>query len=229
MAKRLFSLSLMIILATTTLADSPTTVSVKTIWEFSSQTVGAFTVNTNINGLWLRAGESGNLQFQNLKRSGTFSDGSTWTTMTNNESGVSAYIPNNINLTPTSSNFTSYDVADGNRTRRCAALQTTVKGNFYLALYVNTSNTGEVNLYKVGSEEQSVASASNVAGGATDFTGAGNTATIKYHGEPGLYVLGSKDIGFHLCYMKFVPTYNIQISANSGGSIMKNMASISIT
>lgn len=219
MAKRLFSLSLMIILATTAWADAPTTVSVKTIWEFSSQTVGAFTVNTNINGLWLRAGESGNLQFQNLKRSGTFSDGSTWTTMTNNESGVSAYIPNNINLTPTSLNFTSYDVADGNRTRRCAALQTTVKGNFYLALYVNTSNTGVVNLYKVGSEEQSVASASNVADGATDFTGAGNTATIKYHGEPGLYVLGSKNIGFHLCYMKFVPTYIIKASAGTGGSI----------
>ena len=129
MTKRLFTLAIMSILALSAWAGD-NTVSSTTIWEFSSQTVGDLTENKNINGLWLRASSGGKIQFQNLKRSGTFSDGSTWTTMTNNENGVAAYIAANANLTPTSSYFTSYNVSDGNRVRRCAALETTVRGNF---------------------------------------------------------------------------------------------------
>ena len=89
MIKRFFTLAMMTILAITAWADD-NTVSSTTIWEFSSQTVGDLTENKNINGLWLRASSGGKIQFQNLKRSGTFSDGSTWTTMTNNENGVAA-------------------------------------------------------------------------------------------------------------------------------------------
>lgn len=220
MTKRFFVLSLTMILAVVSAwADNDKVASNQvTVWEFSGQTKDATVESTTLmNGLYIKAKASSSMKYSQVKRSGTFSDGSSWTTTTENASGMALYLACNSNLTPTTSYFSDLTADGTNRTFRSVAFETSIAGKIYAAVYVGSATSGSVNLYKVASEENAVASI-NVA---EDLDATYKTATLEYEAtESGIFVLGSKDANTTLCYMKFVPeTVTAPTISNSDGTI----------
>lgn len=216
--KRFFILSLTMILALSAWADNDKVASNQaTVWEFSGQTKDAtIESTTQMNGLYIKAKTSSGMKYSQVKRSGTFSDGSAWTTTTDNASGIALYLASNSNLTPTTSYFSDLTTDGSNRTFRSVAFETAIAGKIYAAVYVSNATSGSINLYKVASEENVVASI-NVA----EDLSSNKTATLEYEAtEKSIFVFGSKDANTTLCYMKFVPeAVTAPIISNSDGTI----------
>ena len=86
MMKRFFFLSLTMILALSAWGDNDKVSATQTtVWEFSGQTKDATVESTTLtNGLYIKAKASSSMKYSQVKRSGTFSDGSSWTTTTDN-------------------------------------------------------------------------------------------------------------------------------------------------
>lgn len=163
------------------------------VWTFSDETTGeAITSIIERDGLYIRGNGSHSVDFINLKRSGTFSDGSSWSST----QGIRLAASNMF--APADETVADSPCTDADD--RSVAITTSVPGTIYIAFRAEVDNTERtIDLYFNGqavvSQNSATVSAQNEKMGTAEYTSTeAGTFFFGGYGRP------------TVVYVKFVPT-----------------------
>ncbi len=174
-------------------ASAANVVSDYKVWTFSDETTGeAITTIIERDGLYIRGNGSHSVDFINLKRSGTFSDGSSWSST----QGIRLAASNKF--APAAETAADSPCTDADD--RSVAITTSVPGTIYIAFRAEVDNAERtIDLYFNGqcvvSQNSATVSAQDQKMGTAEYTSTeAGTFFFGGYGRP------------TVVYVKFVPT-----------------------